>query len=109
MSSKKLLDLGGLKAEVTAERSNRVIGRREISIKVFHPLASTPSRVELRRRLAEKYGVDIERLYVRSVITGHGAHVSHVVIHIYDSVERAKQFEPEHVIRKNGGLRPEGA
>ncbi|MCS7107679.1 MAG: 30S ribosomal protein S24e [Acidilobaceae archaeon] len=107
--SAKLIDLGGMKGEVLEERQNKVIGRREVTLKVYHPLASTPSRVELRRRLAQRYGVDIARLYVRSVLTEYGANVSTVVVHIYESPERAKLFEPEHVIKKNGGERPEGA
>ncbi|MEN2998996.1 MAG: 30S ribosomal protein S24e [Acidilobaceae archaeon] len=109
MSARKLIDLGSMKGEVLEERQNKVIGRREITLAVSHSLASTPSRVELRQRLAQRYGVDVSRLYVRSVFTEYGANVSTVVVHIYDSADRAKLFEPEHVIRKNGGETPEGA
>ncbi|MFN4046280.1 MAG: hypothetical protein ACK4H7_02955 [Acidilobaceae archaeon] len=73
-------------------------------MKVGHVLKSTPSRRDLRARLADVYRVDASRLYVRSIFTGYGSGESMVRVHIYDGVERALAFEPKHVIERNGGV-----
>lgn len=90
--------------EVESDRYNPLIGRREIVLKVGHVLKPTPSRRDLRARLAEVYKVDASRLYVRSIFVGYGSGESRVRVHIYDSVERVLAFEPKYIIKRNGGV-----
>ena len=96
----------GVWAEVVEDKYNPLIKRREIKLLIHHELKSTPMRITLRMTLAEKFGVDITRLYVRSIRTGYGIGQSIAEIHIYDTVERALQFEPKHIIDRNGGVNP---
>ncbi|MDM7274914.1 MAG: 30S ribosomal protein S24e [Thermoprotei archaeon] len=90
--------------EVESDRYNPLIGRREIVLKVNHLLKSTPSRRDLRARLAEVYRVDASRVYVRSIFTRYGSGESRVRVHVYDGVERALAFEPKYIIERNGGV-----
>ncbi len=101
------LDLGEMGwAEILREWYNPLIRRREIVMKIHHELKPTPMRILLRQAMAEKYGVDIKRVYIREIKTEYGAGVSRVRVHIYDDPGRALQFEPKHVIDRNGGLDP---
>ncbi|MEM1873412.1 MAG: 30S ribosomal protein S24e [Acidilobaceae archaeon] len=101
--SRRDIVIGGGRAEIRREKYNPLVGRIELEVEIEHLLKPTPSRVDVRRAIAEAYGVDLERVYVRSLNTEYGVGVTRAVIHIYDSVERAKSFEPEYVIKRNEG------
>ncbi|GAB6147704.1 30S ribosomal protein S24e [Stetteria hydrogenophila] len=107
-SAARRLDLGGgVWAEVVRDWYNPVIKRRELTLVVHHTLKPTPMRFVLRSAVANAYGVDISRVYVREIRTEYGIGRSRVQVHIYDSKERALQFEPEYIIERNGGVEPE--
>jgi small subunit ribosomal protein S24e len=72
VTSSRLIDVNGYKAEVVLERYNRLIGRREITLQINHMLKPTPSRLQVRLSVAKAYGVDVERVYVRSIRTEYG-------------------------------------
>ena len=96
----------GIWAEVVKDWYNPLIKRRELVLRIHHELKPTPMRITLRMSIAEKLGVDVTRVYVRSIDTEYGRGVSTARIHVYDNVERAKQFEPEYIIERNGGISP---
>jgi len=96
----------GVWAEVVEDRYNHLIKRREIKLLIHHELKPTPMRITLRLTLAEKFGVDITRLYIRNIRTGYGIGQSIAEVHIYDTLERALQFEPQYIIDRNGGVNP---
>ena len=101
------LDLGEMGwAEVVSDWYNPLIKRREIVMTLHHELKPTPMRILLRQALAEKLGVDVKRVYVREIRTEYGIGRSRVRVHVYDTVERALQFEPKHIIERNGGVDP---
>jgi len=87
--------------EIVEERYNPLIRRREIVISVFHGGEGTPSRGFLKKAVAALYNVDPSLVYIRSVKTEYGMGVSTARVHIYESAERARLFEPEHVIKRD--------
>ena len=92
--------------EILEDKDNKLIGRREIVMILHHEGKSTPMRITLRMKVAEVFGVDVKRVYVRNIQTEYGIGRSRVRIHIYNNVERALQFEPKHIIERNGGVDP---
>jgi len=92
-------------AVVEKDEYNPLIKRRKIILKIYHPNEGTPMRVMLRMTMAEAFGVDMERLYIRNIFTEYGKGESTAIVHIYDNVERALQFEPKFVIERNGGVK----
>ncbi len=87
--------------EVVSEKYNPLIKRIELLIKISHIGKGTPSRGLVRKAIAEAYNVSIDRVYVRKIESEFGWGVTNVEAHIYDSVERAKKFEPEYIIKRN--------
>ncbi len=87
--------------EVVEERYNPLIKRLEIIIRLSHIGKGTPSRGMVRKAIAEAYKAEIERVYVRKIESEYGWGITRVEAHIYDSPERAKLFEPEHIIKRN--------
>ncbi len=100
----KPIDLGlgeGYEAYVVKDWYNPLIKRREVEIVLLHVGKSTPSRIQVRLGAAKAFGVDVKRLYVREIRTEYGVGRSKIVIHIYDTPERALKFEPKHIIERN--------
>jgi len=101
-AKKMEVDLGeGYEVYVTKDWYNPLIKRREIDAVIIHVGKSTPSRMKLRMQFAKALNVDVKRLYIRSVKSEYGVGVSRIEVHVYDSAERALQFEPKYIIERN--------
>ncbi|AWS00625.1 30S ribosomal protein S24e [Metallosphaera hakonensis] len=93
------------KAEALVERiqENKVIGRKEISIKVYHIGSSTPSRSDIKKAISNFIGAKEELIVVRKINTGYGAGISDAVIHVYGQKDTLEKFEPAYLL--NRGLK----
>ena len=100
-TSKKVLKIGEFTGEIERDWYNPLIKRREVVIKITHIGKSTPSRGLIRIEVAKHFNTDVEKTFVRKIETDYGIGVSKAYLHIYDDVERAKQFEPKHIIQRN--------
>lgn len=90
-----------LKVEIVESKVNKLIGRRELILKVSHWPSGTPSRAQLRGHVAEILRADPEAVYVRKLRTSYGMCESLARVHVYDSAQRALQIEPDYVVRRN--------
>ncbi len=95
------VDMEGYEFYVVRDWYNPLIKRRELDLLVLHVGKPTPSRMELRYKLSKALNVDIKRLYIRSVQSEYGVGRSRVEVHVYDTPERALQFEPKYIIERN--------
>jgi len=101
------IDLGeGIWAEVVEDKRNELVKRRELTLRIHHELQPTPPRITVRMAVASALGVGIEVVYVRRIKTEYGIGQSIAEVHVYDSKERALEFEPEYLIERNGGVNP---
>ncbi len=91
----------GYSADVVEDRYNPLIKRRELVIIIHHVAKGTPKRYALREAVAKAYGVDVERVYVRKMVTRYGIGRTRAEVNIYDTPERARLFEPEYIIERN--------
>ena len=94
--------------EVVEVRENKMVGRREVKLMVDHFGKGTPKRSEIREALSKMFDAPLDNIYVINISTEYGLNRSWVLAHIYDSAERALQIEPEHIVRKNRGVKEEG-
>ncbi len=107
-AARKIIDIGDdMTAEIVEEKDNRVVGRREYVIKVYHVGKGTPSIPDVRVKLAEKLGVEYKRLFIRKLETEYGIGVSNAIVNVYDTVDKALLFEPKYVIERNKTLEEE--
>jgi small subunit ribosomal protein S24e len=91
-----------MEVEVTSEKQNPMLKRKEISFKVEHgEKGSTPSRAEIRKAVAAAIKSDESIVFIEKFETGTGTQTAHGTANIYDSVEQAKLIEPEYVIKRN--------
>ncbi len=88
--------------EIVSERYNKLVRRVEVVGLVHHVGRGTPSRSELRDALSKWSGRPADNVYIRNIMTEYGVNRSLIRANIYDDGERAKAFEPQHVIRRHG-------
>jgi len=89
--------------EILSSRDNRLIERKEYIVKIVHWPQGTPSRKELRERIARMLGVSPDLVYVRKLKTEYGKCESLARVHVYESAERARSIEPSYIIKRNLG------
>lgn len=100
---KKLeVDLGeGYEIYAVKDWYNPLIKRRELDVIILHVGKPTPSRMKLRYAFSRALGVNVKRLYIRKVLSEYGVGRTKAEIHVYDTPERALQFEPKYIIERN--------
>ena len=91
----------GYEMVVVEDKWNPLIGRKEVKAKIFHMGKGTPSRWVVRKTIAETFNVPLDVVYVRNIISEFGKAETTAIIHIYESPEKARSFEPEHIILRN--------
>ncbi|WP_338600890.1 30S ribosomal protein S24e [Sulfolobus tengchongensis] len=95
------------KAEGVVERDvqNNVIGRREITLKVYHMGSGTPSRKDIIKAIVQTFGVQDNVVVVKKVSTNYGAGISNVKLHIYNSRDILEKIEPKYLLDRDAGTK----
>ena len=91
-----------MKIKITSQEQNPLLKRREITFEVEHEeTRGTPSRLEVRKKLASKLKRDVGLVYVKRMKTRTGTMTAVGKATAYDSVEQAKLVEPKHILVRN--------
>ena len=91
-----------MKITVLSKKDNPLLKRKEVIFSVDHSKEGvTPSRLELRKKLAELLKAKMELVYVEEVKTKTGEPTSIGRLNAYESPERAELIERKHIILRN--------
>ena len=85
---------------VDSERYNPLLKRREVYFTISFE-GATPSRREVRSRIAGLMNAEVERVVVDYIKTEFGKTEAKCYAKIYDTVEDLKDIEEEHIIERN--------
>jgi small subunit ribosomal protein S24e len=96
-----------LDIQVIKEKSNPLLNRREVVFKVLHDEA-TPSRKSVVDRLAATMNSKEGLVIVDSLKTDFGKRETIGYAKIYETAERAKEVERNHIIERNTFTKAEG-
>ncbi|ABP96360.1 MULTISPECIES: 30S ribosomal protein S24e [Metallosphaera] len=98
------------KAEALVEnlKENKVIGRKEIKIKVYHIGSPTPSRADIRKAISSFIGAKEDLVVIRKINTGYGAGISEATIHVYSEKDVLSKFEPAHLVNRGNKAKTQG-
>ncbi len=83
------------------ENQNVLLGRKEIEFEVLHEKASSPSRLEVREKLASMLNVNPESVYIIKMITKANTWKTIGIAHVYNSPEKAKILIPKHLLLRS--------
>ncbi len=109
MSSKELLlnplppgiEPGKVVYRIAEDRKNPLLRRKELIVEIWHVGLPTPNRLEVRQKIAEMLGVNVDCVYVRHVYTEFGWGKSKVEVHVYEDPEFGKLIEPLYIRLRN--------
>ena len=93
------------KAEGVIEKDveNKVLNRREITIKIYHIGSGTPSRKEIISAISAVLGAKEDLIVIKRVDTVYGAGISIVRANVYKNKEDLEKVEPKHLIGRDTG------
>ena len=87
--------------KIKQEDYNALLKRKEISAEVVHAKEGTPSRIDLKKAIASKYGVKSENVYVIGVKTATGTQDAMCEIQVYDEAGIGRKTVPRHIQTRN--------
>lgn len=87
---------------------NKVVGRRELIVKLFHIGVGTPSRKDLKSAVASLLNVPSELIVVRKISTSYGSGISLARVHVYEKKEVLEKFEPQYLLDRDTGTKKQG-
>lgn len=86
-----------MKAQITSVKENPLLGRREVSVTVNHEEESTPSKEDVKSRIAAENNLDEDEVEVVTVKTGFGSNVSKAELKVYQEFEYDETLEEETI------------
>ncbi len=87
--------------KIAEDRKNPLLRRRELIVEIWHIGLPTPPRLEVRQKIAEMLGVEVDRVFVRHIYTEFGWGKSKVEVHVYDDPAFGKLIEPLYIQLRN--------
>ncbi|MCX8172385.1 MAG: 30S ribosomal protein S24e [Archaeoglobaceae archaeon] len=89
-----------MELRVETERYNPLLKRKEIHLRVRFD-DKTPSRAEIREKVAGLFNSEQNRLVLQYIKTEFGKREAKVYAKIYDSLEALKAIEERHILERN--------
>jgi len=86
--------------KVLEEKNNPLLQRREVKFSVSHNLG-TPSRDEIKGKIAAYLNSKPELVIIERMRSQFGKRETHGYAKIYETAERLKSVETEHIIQRN--------
>ena len=98
--------IGGMDmdVEIIGREKNPVVGREEVEFKASE-ITVTPSRKELRAKLAALLNAKEDAVLVRSVRQIFGCNEATGQAVVYETAEQLKKIEHEYLVNRNLGIK----
>jgi len=91
-----------MEVKITETQQNTLLKRKEILFEVEHSQTKgTPSRLEMRSKLAEILKTKAELVFIKRVATKTGTMKAKGEANAYETDAQARLIEPEYVISRN--------
>lgn len=91
-----------MEVKIIQQQYNPLLKRKELAFEIKHEQTrGTPSRLEVRQKLAGHLKTNLELVYVKRVETKTGTMTARGEANAYDTLEQAKLVEPQYVIERN--------
>lgn len=89
-----------MEVKVLEEKKNPLLQRREVQFSVSHNLG-TPSRTEIKEKIAAYLNSKPELVIIERMRSQFGKRETRGYAKIYETAERLKSVETEHIIQRN--------
>ncbi len=92
-----------MEINITEEKENKALSRKELELEVNHRGDPTPKRSEVRAKLAAEEGIEEDLIIVSELNTEYGAALSKGSVKVYDDKESLENIENEYSLERNLG------
>jgi len=86
--------------KILKDKKNSLLNRRELDFVVKYE-GSTPSRSDVRNKLAAMLNAPLELLVIQRIKTEYGIQESKGYAKLYEDADRMKQVEQAYVLKRN--------
>jgi len=86
-----------MEATLTSVKENPLLERREVTVEINHEEDATPSKEDVKKRIAAENDLDVEKIQIESIYTGYGSQKSEATLKVYDEFEYDESLETEPV------------
>merc|ERR1711997_600453 len=84
--------------------TNKLLCRKQMVVDVLHPGRATLPKTEIREKLAKAYKVTADVIFAFGFRTHFGGGKTTGFALIYDTLDKAKKFEPKYRLARHGLL-----
>jgi len=86
--------------KIVKDLDNKLLNRKELDFTVEYE-GPTPSRADVRKKLAALLNNNVDLIIVQKMESEYGHQLVKGCAKVYDSADRMKQIEPEHILLRN--------
>ena len=91
-----------MEIKVVAINKNPLLNRREVDFLVeMKEKIKTPSRVDIKKSIAEKMKIAEETVFIKKMRTLTGSNITVGIANIYDTSKQANFVEADHIKKRN--------
>ena len=91
-----------MELEITGKKENKTLQRQEVKIEIKN-VTLTPSRKELRPKIAALLGAKEELTVIENIDHTFGTNQGKIKAHVYENEEAMKKTEPVYLIQRDLG------
>ncbi len=88
--------------EIESEKENKLLSRRELTLRLTHAGEPTPTRKNVRTQVAELTGFNKDQVIIDSINTEFGKNEVKIFAKLYNSKDDALEYERKHILKRNG-------
>ncbi|MDV0444929.1 hypothetical protein MmiAt1_04780 [Methanimicrococcus sp. At1] len=89
-----------MEIKIVKDLDNKLLNRNELDFTVEYE-GPTPSRADVRKKLAALLNKNVDLVIVQRMESEYGHQLAKGYAKVYESADRMKQVEPEHVLLRN--------
>ena len=86
-----------MEAQITTVKENPLLDRREVKVNLTHEGEETPSREDVKNRVAAENGLDEENIQVDTIYTGFGKNNSEATLKVFQDFEYDEELEEDTI------------
>jgi small subunit ribosomal protein S24e len=90
-----------MKIEILREQENKPLARKEVDFRVDHSGAGTPSRADIRAKIAAQFDAPKDNVVIKSLDTKFGAGITDGSARIYADSNQVKRIELDHIVARH--------
>jgi small subunit ribosomal protein S24e len=90
-----------MELEILQEKENKPLGRRELRFRIEHIEDTTPSRSDVRSKLAAQYDAEASTVIIKKMETRFGIGITEGTARIYSDLNQMEQVERDYMVARH--------